>query len=84
MNGSQDTELLVILRFRKIVLHNIILNKMPTTKNQENSIHCFEDKHLTSHPAKILRDRIKPYRVGALRVSIGYNFFYKKHLVKVS
>ena len=62
-----------------MVLHNKIINKTWLTKNQENSTHHFEDNYPTNHLAKFLQDRIKPWRVGALRVCTGYNFFLKKN-----
>ena len=66
-----------ILRFRKIVLHNKIINKTRSTKNQENSTHRFT-ANLMNHLIKFLQDRIKPWRVRAFRVCTGYNFFLKK------
>ena len=66
------------LRFRKIVLHNKIINKTRSTKNQENSMHRFGDNYLTNHLVKFLQVRIKPWRVGALRVRTAYHFFLKK------
>ena len=45
-----------------MVLQNKIINKTWSTKNQENSAHCFEDNYLTNHLAKFLQDRIKPWR----------------------
>ena len=65
----------MILRFRKIALHNKIINKTQSTKNQENSAQRFGDNYLTNHLLRFLQDRIKPLRVGALRVSTGYHFF---------
>ena len=50
----------VILRFRKMILHNKIINKTRSTKNQENSAHRFVDNYRTNHLAKFLQDRIKP------------------------
>ena len=47
-------------------------------KIQENSAHLFGENCLTNHLAKFLQGRIKPQRVAALRLSTGYNFFYKK------
>ena len=52
-----------------------MMNKTGWTKNQENSAHCFVDNYLTNHYAKFLQDRIKPWRVGALRGCTGYHFF---------
>ena len=60
-------------RFRKIALHNKIINKAWSIKNQENSTHSFGDNHLTNHVIKFLQDGIKPWRVGAL--CTGYYFF---------
>ena len=65
-NGSRDTEVLVILRFRKIVFHNKIINKTRLIKNQENSAHHFEDNYHTNNLVKFLQDRIKPWWVGVL------------------
>ena len=39
INGSRDIYVSVILRFWKIALHNKIINKTRSTKNQENSAH---------------------------------------------
>ena len=61
-----------------------IINKTLTRKNQENSFVCFGESYLANHIEKFLPDRMKSYRVGVLRVSTGYNFFYKNLLVKVS
>ena len=44
------------------------------TINQENSAHDFGDNYLTNHLIKFLQDKIKPWRVGALRVCTGYHF----------
>ena len=63
------------LRLPKIVLHNKITNKTWWTKNQENTAYGFGDNYLTNPLVKFLQDRIKPWRVGALRVWTGYNFF---------
>ena len=75
INGYRDINVSVIVRFPKIVLHNKITNKIWYIKNQENSAHGFGDNYLTNHLVKFLQDRIKPWRVGALRVCTGYNFF---------
>ena len=47
---------------------------MQTKKDEENSVHLFGDNNLTNHIAIFLQDWIKPSRVGALRVSTGYQF----------
>ena len=60
-----------------------ITNKTWSTKNQENSAHHFGDNYLTNHRVRFLQDRIKPWRARALRVWIGYNFFWGKSLVRV-
>ena len=44
------------------------------TINQENSAHHFGDNYLTNHLIKYLQDKIKPWRVGPLRVCTGYHF----------
>ena len=51
-------------------------------KQQENSVHGFGDNSLTNHLVKLLQDKIKPWRVGALRVCTDYHFFKKKSLVR--
>ena len=72
----------MILRFIKIVLYNQIINKTRSTKNQENSAHRFGHNYLTNHLVKFLQDRIKPWRVGSLKVCTGYHFFQRKLLVR--
>ena len=57
-----------------MALHEKIINKTWTTKNQENSAQRFEDNYLTNHLVKFLQDRNKPWRVEALRVGTGYHF----------
>ena len=61
--------------FRKTFLYHKIINKTQSTKNQENSAHRFGDNYLTNHLVKFLQERIKHWRVGALRVCTGYHFF---------
>ena len=58
-----------------------LLKKTRSTKNQENFAHCFGDNYLTNHLVKFPQDRIKPWRVGALRVGTGYHFFERKSLM---
>ena len=65
----------VILKLRKMVLHNKIIKNIRSTKNQENLAHSFVDNYLTNHLLKFLQDRVKPWRVGAPRVCTGYHFF---------
>ena len=72
----------MILRFQKIVLHNKVVSKTRSTKNQENSAQRFGDNYLTNHLVKFVQDRVKPWRVGALRVCAGNNFFKRKSLVR--
>ena len=50
----------MILKFRKIVLQNKIINKTRSTKKQENSAHRIGDNYLTNHLVKFLQDSIKP------------------------
>ena len=66
------------LWFWKIALHNKIINKTQSTKRQENSAHRFVDNYLSNYHEKFLQDRIKPWKVGALRICTGYHFFLKK------
>ena len=75
INGSRDISVLVILRFRKIVLHHKIINKILMTKKQENSAGRFGENYLINHLVKFLQDKIKPWRVGALRACTNYHFF---------
>ena len=49
-----------MLMFQKMVLHNKVINKTRSTKNQENSAHRFVDNYLTYHLPKFLPDKIKP------------------------
>ena len=77
--GLEIFKFSVILRFRKIVLHNKSINKSLSTKNFKNSAHRFGDNYLTNHLVKSLQDRIKPWRVAALRVCTGYDFFFRKN-----
>ena len=65
-----------------MVLDSRIINKTLSTKNQEHFAHRFVDNYLTNHLAKFLQDRIKPWRVGALRICTGYHFFKRKWLVR--
>ena len=55
------------------VLHNKIINKTRSAKNQENFAHRFGDNYLTNHLVKFQQDRIKPWSFGALRVCTGYH-----------
>ena len=65
-----------------MVLHNKIINKTRLTENQENSAHRCVGNHFTDHLAKFLQDRIKPRRIGALRVCTGYHFLKRESLVR--
>ena len=76
-------EILVILRFLKIVLHSKIINETCTLKNLENPTHHFGEDYHTNHLPKFLQDRIKPLRVAALRVSADINFCIKNLLMKL-
>ena len=71
----------MISQFRKIVLRNKIIIKMQMTKNQENIAHGFIEiisQIISESFCKI------GLRVGGLRVSTDYKFFYKRRLVNVS
>ena len=59
IKGSRDIEVSVILKFRKMVLDNKIINKTTSTKYQENSAHRFVDNYLINHLAKFLYNRTK-------------------------
>ena len=41
-----------MLKLRKCVIHNKIINKTQSRKNQENSAPCFWDNYLTIHLVK--------------------------------
>ena len=75
---------MVILRFRKIVLHNRIIDKTRSKKNQENSAHRFGDNYLTNHLVKFWQDRIKPWRVGALTEAVVQRCSVKNLLLEIS
>ena len=76
-NGYRDIQVSVILRFRKIVLHNKIINKTRLTNNQENPAYGFGDYYLKNRLVKSLQDKIKPWRIAALNAYTGYHFFRK-------
>ena len=65
-----------------MVLHNKIIDKTRSTKSQGNSTHRFVGNYLTNHLSKFLQDKIKPLRVGALRVCTGCHFFKRISLVR--
>ena len=75
-------KLYVSLRHRKFVFPNKIINKTRSTKCQENSTQRFGKNYLANHLIKFLQDRIKPWKVGALKVCTGYHFFKRKSLVR--
>ena len=72
----------MILRFWKIALHNKIINKTRSTKNQENSTHRFVNNYRADHHIKILQNKTKFRRVRALRICTGYHFFKRTSLVR--
>ena len=74
-NQSRDIWTFGDFTFQKLVLSNKIINKIRTTKNLENSTHCFRENYLANLFVKFLQDRIKPWKVGVLRGSTGYLFF---------
>ena len=47
-----DQWVLGYLRFRKVVLHNKIINKIRLTNNQVNSTHCFGDNSRKTSSAR--------------------------------
>ena len=81
INGSWNIQLSVILRFRKIVILHKIINRTWLTKKQKNSAHRFGDNYLTDHLVKFLQNRIKPWRVGALRVCRCFPVNFAKFLI---
>ena len=62
---SRYLTFLMVLRFRKFVLHSKIINKTPTTKNQENPTYCFGESFLKKYLAKFLQDKNKLYTGGS-------------------
>ena len=60
INESSDIKPLVISHFRKIVLHIKVINKIRTTKNQENFAFCFGENYPTNRLLKLLQDKTKP------------------------
>ena len=56
----------MIFWFGKALLHHKIINKTGSTK-KENSAHRFGENCLTNHLVNFLQDRMKPWRVGALK-----------------
>ena len=63
--------------FQKTVPRHKIINKTRSTKNQENSAHCFGDNYLTNHPVKFLQDRINPEKLELLECALVITFFNK-------
>ena len=55
-----------------------LLIKLDRQKNQENSAHGYGDNYLTNLLVKFLQDRIKPRRVGALRVCTPTSFNFSR------
>ena len=67
---------------KKLFLAIKVLIKLDRQKMKEIP-HTVLDTYLTNHLVKFLQDKIKPWRVGALRACTGcYQFFYKKSLVR--
>ena len=62
----------------KLFFIKLLIN-LDWQKKQENSAHAFGDNYLTDHLVKFLQNRIKPRKVGALRVCTGYHFFNRNH-----
>ena len=65
-----------ILWFRKIALHNEIINKTRSTKNQENSVHSFGDNYLTNHLVKF---GLYPEKLELLEYALVITFVSKNH-----
>ena len=65
-----------ILWFRKIALHNEIINKTRSTKNQENSVHSFGDNYLTNHLVKF---GLNPEKLELLEYALIITFVNKNH-----
>ena len=60
VNESRDVLTFGDFAVPKFFLHNKIINKIRTTKNQEDSARRFGDRYLTNQRVKFLQDRIKP------------------------
>ena len=59
INGSRDILTFDDFTAPKFPLHNKIIHKTRTTKNQQNSTHRLGDKYFTNHLVKFLQDRIR-------------------------
>ena len=68
---------LEILTFRKVVLHNNIINKIRSTKNQENSAHRFGDNYLKNHLVKFLQDGLNTEEFELLVYALVITFLKK-------
>ena len=80
INRSQDIQVSVTLRFRRIALHNKIINKTRPTKHQENSAHHFGGNYLTNYLVKFLQDRLNPEELELLKYALvitGFLFLQK-------
>ena len=65
----------MILRFRKIVLLQKIINKNRLTKKQENSAHRFGDNHLTDHLVNFCKIGLNPEELELLECEMVITFF---------
>ena len=83
INGSGDILMFGGFIVQKVNLHNIIIIKIRTRKYHKNTAHRFGDNYFTNYFVKFLQYRIKSLKVGAVRVSTGYQFFLKIPLVRI-
>ena len=74
----------VVLRFRKMVFHNKIINKTRSTKNQENPAYRFVDNYLSNHHAKFCKIGLNPEELELLEYALVITFSKRKSLVKSS
>ena len=65
---NESWELLILgeFKFPKFALHNVIINKIQTTKNLENSSHSFGDKYLTKHLVNFCKTGLNPRELELL------------------
>ena len=68
-------DLLVILQLQKLFLTIKLLIKCERKKIKKIPAHSLEGNYLANHLVKFLQGEIKPWKVGALRVSTASQSF---------
>ena len=77
INRSRDIQVSVILSFRKIVLHNKIINKTRSTKNQENFAHHLERVIPQIISENVCKIALKTEELELLEYALVVTFFKK-------